>query len=72
MLSQERFWLVWCPDRGEPSIKHLTREEAKFEAVRIATREAKAVHVLECVGSAYPREAQWESCSNVKFATIQY
>ena len=67
MLSEERFWLVWCRETGEhKSITYPTREEAKESAVRIATREIKTVHVLECVGSAYPREAQWESVSKIK------
>ena len=65
-MAKKRFWITWCLNGHESYIEHPTLEEAKQEALRIAREEVKKVHVLECVGSAYPREAQWESVSKIK------
>ena len=66
MLSQERFWVVL--GRGNPPIRYSTKEEAKQEAIRFATKENATEYVMELVGFAEPRQAAWESLSKAKFA----
>ena len=35
-MNNEKFWLVWQPDTGLPTVRHLTEESAKREAKRLA------------------------------------
>jgi hypothetical protein len=56
MNDNETFWMVWCPNRGEPSHRHATEESAIEEARRIAAKEKKPVYVLACIGEAAPQE----------------
>jgi len=50
--SKDTFWMVWCPERGRPTVQHATRQEAVDEATRVADRENKLVFVLQCIGKA--------------------
>ena len=33
-----KFWIVWCPLRGEPTVRHETHELAIAEATRLARK----------------------------------
>lgn len=35
-MNPEKFWVVWCPSRGAPSVQHNSRESATAEAERLA------------------------------------
>lgn len=50
-MSDDKFWMVY--GKNEPTHKHLTFEEAKAEAERLASRYPHIVfYVLESVGFA--------------------
>ena len=66
MLSQERFWVVLGKDNR--TARYTTREEAKQEAIRLATQENRTFYVMELVGFAEPRQAVWETLSMTKLA----
>ncbi len=63
-----KFWMVWCPNRGEPSHRHATEEKAIEEARRIAAKEKKTVYVLACIGEAAPQEppVEWRKYDDRK------
>jgi len=52
----ERFWIVWCPERGLPRVQHDTEAEAVAEAQRVAGLERRKVYVCECIGNATPQD----------------
>jgi len=35
-LKRDKFWLVWCPRGGTPTVRHFTRNSADAEAERLA------------------------------------
>ncbi len=35
-MNNEKFWVVWCPAKGDPTVKHNSRESATAEAERLA------------------------------------
>ena len=36
--THPKFWLVWSPDGGAPTVKHPTFQAAEWEASRLATK----------------------------------
>jgi hypothetical protein len=46
----QKFWMLWVPTRGEPKVKHETRQIAEEEAKRLANKNGEPVYLLECVG----------------------
>jgi hypothetical protein len=46
----KKFWVVWCPERGDPTQQFDTLDEAMDEAQRLANLRPYAYYVLECVG----------------------
>ena len=63
-----KFWMVWCPNRGEPWLRHATEEKAIEESRRIAAKEKKTVYVLACIGEAAPLEppVEWRKYDDWK------
>jgi hypothetical protein len=60
------FWLVWCPERGEPARRHATYFDAKAEALRLALKHGgKTFHVCVAVGMATAGEAHYVECVEV-------
>lgn len=60
------FYLVWLPSRGEPTHVHKTLEEAKTEALRLATKhqtEAFVLTSLGCYGPVTPK-IEWREATN--------
>ena len=61
----ETGWYVWNRKRGMPTVKHASLEDAKKEALRLASEGATDDQfvVLQIVGKAKARkaEATWES-----------
>ena len=51
-LPRTRFWVVWCPQRGNPLVQHETYDAARDEAIRLARLRGHTYYVLECVGMA--------------------
>ena len=51
----DKFWIVWLPNRGLPKVQHATPSEAIDEAQRIAGCEKQPVYVYECIGVATPQ-----------------
>jgi hypothetical protein len=55
-----KFWMVWNPINRPPTFKHLTLEDAKKEAGRLARMSPESVfHVLELVGSCKRNDVLW-------------
>ena len=51
LQTKDVFWLVWCPERGLPHMKHATQAEAIAEADRLAKAEPfLAFYVLRLIG----------------------
>ena len=49
-MNPEKFWVVWCPSRGAPTVHHNSRESATAEAERLAAAIGGfAFYVLEAV-----------------------
>ena len=63
-----KFWMVWCPSRGEPSHTHATEERAIEESLRIAAKEKRTVYVLACIGEAAPLEppVEWRKYEDAR------
>jgi hypothetical protein len=51
----DKFWIVWLPNRGLPKVQHSTPSKAIDEAQRIAGCEKRPVYVCECIGVATPQ-----------------
>lgn len=46
-----KFWMVWCPQGGTPTVRHHSREAADTEAARLAAKNpGKEFFVLKAVG----------------------
>jgi len=57
--KNEVFWIVWCPGRRLPKIRHDSEEKAVFEARRVADKEKRKVFVCRGIGVAtWTRHAQ--------------
>lgn len=55
------FYLVWSPEKGKPSKKHYTREDAEKEAERLTQKEGVEFHVLKSVSKCKPKTSiVWE------------
>lgn len=52
MAIETKFWVVWRENGGAPQHKHLSFQEAKNEAMRLAAEIKWRFYVLECVGKA--------------------
>ena len=49
-MEEEEFWVVWCPQTGHPTVKHMTRQEAVAESERLARKHPGCVfYVLQAV-----------------------
>jgi hypothetical protein len=56
-------WLCFNPhpEGGKPNVYHPTLAAAKAEAVRLASKTGRKIHVLRIVGTACPpKAARWE------------
>ena len=51
-LPRTRFWVVWCPQRGNRLFQHETYAAARRGAIRLARLRKHTYYVLECVGVA--------------------
>jgi hypothetical protein len=56
MESFNKFWVVWNPHGGKPTYRHLSFDDAKAEAERLAGASGlnHIFYVLECVGGCAP------------------
>jgi hypothetical protein len=49
-MGNEKFWMVYCPERGAPTKCHTTKESAVFECERLTRSNAGHVFfILEAV-----------------------
>jgi len=57
----KRFWICWIEGTdGGLHFKHFSLEEAKAEAVRLATlNKGKQVYILELIASCYVPGVEW-------------
>lgn len=52
-----KFWMVWCPQGGQPTMRHGSRESAAAEAARLARKlPGREFFVLKAVGGCYAAE----------------
>jgi hypothetical protein len=59
MTAFKKFWMVWCPSRGNPSKKHGLEADAREEAHRLAEENpGYEFFVLLSVGSWMIRQPE--------------
>jgi len=52
-MTNEKFWVVWQPDSGNPTHRHASREDALKEAERLAECAwPRTFYVLEAISSS--------------------
>jgi len=50
MTNKYKFWMVFAEGGGHPNKQHWSKAGAELEAIRLAQKNGKPVHVLESVG----------------------
>lgn len=55
--SNGKFWLVWGNNKGGPTRKHSTYQEALDEAARLASRTQDEFFVMSMVAAVKPAAA---------------
>lgn len=49
-----KFWMVWCPQGGPPTVRHGSRESAEAEATRLAGKNpGREFFILKAVGGRF-------------------
>jgi hypothetical protein len=55
-----RFWMIWCPTGGIPTMKHPSAGVAKAEAARLAkVHPGKTFIVLEAIAAVTVSDLVW-------------
>ncbi len=59
-MSESRFYVVWCPLKGLPKVRHSSKELAEKEALRLAINNPGfSFFVLESLGVAESKVATY-------------
>ena len=59
-MQKESFYVVWCPNRGNPTHRHPTFDVAKKEASRLALKHrGETFYVLSSCGEARSVDVEW-------------
>ena len=60
----DKFWVVWNPDAGAPTVRHPARDLAEREAERLAAKHPRdCFFVLEALSVSYTRTVVTETLS---------
>lgn len=68
-MEREKFWLVWCVEKGTPTKRHESIASAITEAERLARQNPGfEFHVLEWIGACIkPNDVSWRGDPAVPF-----
>lgn len=73
MKTEYKFWVVWQPASGTPTVKHLSKEIAMAEAQRLAiANPGKEFFVMEATDMCVKDSVQWVSLDEYHIAMVPF
>lgn len=68
VISNPGFWVVWCPESGNPRVRHQSREGAESKAKSLAaSHRGRAFYVLRAEGFAQVEDVTYTELDDIPF-----